>query len=98
MRIIKETVLKEFYTKHPTTEKQLRTWVSIMRKCNFETPNEVQEVYPSADQVGNKRMVFNICRNEFRLIAMFLYEKQRVYIRFIGSHAEYDNISDIKNI
>lgn len=98
MRIIKESVLKEFYKANPSLEKHIRTWITIMRKCNFQNPNEVQEVYPSADQVGNKRMVFNICRNDYRLVTMFLYEKQRVYIRFIGTHEEYDNIPDIQNI
>jgi mRNA interferase HigB len=60
----------------------------------------VIQTFSTADYVGNERLVFNIARNKYRLIAKFRFHPraQRIYIRFIGTHAEYDRIEDIENI
>ena len=65
---------------------------------SFETPNQVIRHFKGADTVGNGRIVFNIARNKYRLIAKFEYEKKLVFVRFIGTHKEYDNIKDIAHI
>ncbi|WP_028665230.1 type II toxin-antitoxin system HigB family toxin [Runella zeae] len=98
MRIITKGTLKEFWEKYPDSEQELKYWYAKMKQANYQSPNEVIEDTPKTDIVGNNRVVFNICRNKYRLIVLFRYKLQRVYIRFIGTHKEYDKIEDIKNI
>lgn len=64
----------------------------------FDNPNEVIALSKGADTVGNGRVVFNICRNKYRLIAKYEYERKLVFVRFLGTHKEYDAITDIKSI
>lgn len=61
---------------------------------------DVIQLFNTADYVGNERLVFNIAHNKYRLIAKFRFQMraQRVYIRFIGTHAEYDKIKDIEHV
>ncbi len=98
MRIIAKATLRDFWTKHPNSKEQLLSWYKNFSKLSYSNPNEIKQVYKSADQVGNGRIVFNICRNDYRLIVRFNYKFQFGYIRFIGTHKEYDKIKDIKNI
>lgn len=98
MRIIAKKTLKEFWEKYNDSEYQLTEWYNIVSGANWRNPNEVKKVYPSADNVGNNRMVFNICFNKYRLVVVFRYNIKMVYIRFIGTHKEYNKIVDIKNI
>lgn len=98
MRIITKGVLREFWEIYPDSEQELKVWYSKINQALYQTPNQVKEDTPSADNVGNNRFVFNICRNKYRLIVVFRYNLQRVYIRFLGTHKEYDTIKDIKNI
>ena len=66
----------------------------------FYSPQDVMQVFNTADYVGNERLVFNIAHNKYRLIAKFRFHAraQRVYIRFIGTHAEYDKLTDIEHV
>ncbi len=73
-------------------------WLEKMEDNNFTNPNEVITNFPGADTIGNGRIVFNIAHNKYRLIGFFRYRFYAVYVRFIGTHAEYNNIHDIKNI
>lgn len=98
MRIIAKKTLKEFWLKHPDTEEALVEWYNIVSKAGWKIPNEIKEIFPSADHVGNNRIVFNICHNRYRLIVVFRYNIQMAYIRFIGTHKAYDQIADIRNI
>lgn len=98
MRVIAKSTLKEFYIKHPDSEEQLTEWYSIVSKSKWKNPKEVKQVFPSADYVENNRMVFNIRHNKYRLIVALRYNIQMVFIRFIGTHKEYNKINDIKNI
>jgi mRNA interferase HigB len=98
MRVIAKRTLKQFWLKYADSEEQLSEWNNIVSKADWRNPNDVKKVFPSADHVGNNRMVFNICRNKYRLIVVFRYNIQMAYIRFIGTHDEYDKITDIKNI
>lgn len=100
MRIISTTRLKSFWKnpKYSDSEQKLKSWIDFVKKASWENSNEVQQDFPEADNVGNKRVVFNIKGNKYRLIVMFLYKKQRAYIRFIDTHEEYDKITNIKNI
>ncbi len=98
MRIITKGTLRDFWVQYPDSEQELKFWYYKMHEANYQNPNEVRRDTPSADNVGNNRFVFNICHNKYRLIAVFRYRLQRVYIRFIGTHKEYDRISDIRHI
>lgn len=98
MRVITKGTLKEFWEQYPDAEQELKYWYKKMKITNYQSPNEVLADTPKTDTVGNNRIVFNICHNKYRLIALFRYKLQTVYIRFIGTHKEYDKIQDIKNI
>lgn len=76
----------------------MRAWYSEIKKATYLNPNEVISDYPSADTVKNNRIVFNICHNKYRLVVVFRYKFKRVYVRFIGTHKEYDVINDISTI
>lgn len=98
MRIITKGTLRDFWEKYPDAEQELKYWYDKVKRANYESPNEVIRDHPASDTVGNNRIIFNICRNKYRLIVIFRYRLQTAYIRFIGTHKEYDRIKDIKNI
>ena len=98
MRVITKGTLKDFWETYPDSEQELKYWYDKMKNADYENPNDVIEDNPKTDTVGNNRIVFNICHNKYRLIALFRYKLQIVYIRFIGTHKEYDKIEKIKNI
>lgn len=98
MHVIAVSTMKTFWEKYPDAEGPLRAWYSEIKKADFQNPNEVIREYPMADVVRNNRIVFNICHNKYRLIVTFRYRYKRVYVRFIGTHKEYDAIQDIANI
>ena len=95
MKIFKRKTLKDFWAKNPKAEKSLRSWFKIMKDNSFQNPNEILALFGSADVIGNKIIVFNICGNNFRLVVKYNYEKQLALIRFIGNHKAYDKI-DVK--
>lgn len=100
MRIITKKRLEEFTTLHPDAVVSLKFWYDVIKNSNFYTPQEVIAVFNTADYVGNNRIVFNIARNKYRLIAKFEFhpKAQLVFIKFVGTHQEYDAIDDVKNI
>jgi mRNA interferase HigB len=98
MRIITKGTLRDFWEEYPDSEQELKIWYEKMKKAKYQNSNDVIEDTPKTDTVGNNRIVFNICRNKYRLIALFRYKLQRVYIRFIGTHKEYDKIENIRDI
>lgn len=98
MRIIAKKTLKEFWFRYNDSESQLTEWYNVVSKAVWKTPNEIKQVYPSADHVGNNRIVFNICHNKYRLVVVVRYNIQMIFIRFIGTHDEYVKIIDIKKI
>jgi mRNA interferase HigB len=98
MRVITLGKLREFWEQYPDSEQELKYWNAKMKKANYQNSNDVIRDTPTADTVGNNRIVFNICHNKYRLIALFRYNLQRVYIRFIDTHKEYDKIKNIKEI
>lgn len=98
MRIVAKSTLKEFWEIYPDAEKPLRAWFDKIKNNNLQNPYDVKQIFNDADNVGNGRIVFNIARNKFRLIVLFIYETQICYIRFIGIHKDYDKIKNIENI
>ena len=97
MRIIARNTLKEFWEKHPDSRVGLLTWNDKLSKTNYDNPQSVIVDFKDADYVGNERIVFNIARNKFRLIASFNYQFNACWIKFIGTHKEYSRI-DAKTV
>lgn len=98
MRIFSRGTLRVFWETYPDARPSLEFWYDTVENMDFDTPNDVLNHFKNADTVGNGRIVFNIARNKYRLVAKFQYEKQFVFVRFIGSHKEYDKIEDIAHI
>ena len=98
MRIFTRATLRDFWNKTPDARPALEFWYDTIEKTSFQSPDEVIKFFKNADTVGNGRIIFNITHNKYRLIAKFEYEKQLVFVKFIGSHSDYDKIEDIKNI
>jgi len=98
MRIYSHKTLKEFWDKYPDARTSLEIWYEKMEENTYENPNQMIEDFKGADIVGNGRIVFNIALNKYRLVAYVRYKFFAVYVRFLGTHKEYDKIKDISNI
>jgi mRNA interferase HigB len=92
VRIIAKKVLREFWIIHSDCEEQLKSWFQEANNSEWKNPNQIKQEYPSASILNDNRVVFNIKRNNYRLIVKVNYDYQMVWIRFIGTHAEYDKI------
>ena len=92
MRVIAKKVLRDFWEKHTDSEQQLKSWYNEASKENWNSPADIKKDYPSASILENNRVVFNIKGNHYRLIVRINYNYGQVWIRFIGTHAEYDKI------
>lgn len=93
MHVISLRTLRQFWKIHPDSEQPLRAWYAIARRAQWRTPAEIQVVYASASFVGNNRVVFNIKGNDYRLIVLAEYTKGKLFVRFVGTHAEYDRVN-----
>ena len=92
MRVISRKKLREFWQTRADSEGPLRAWFAEARTATWQDPAEVKATYGSASILRNSRVVFNICGNKYRLVVRINYAYQVVYLRFIGTHTEYDEI------
>lgn len=92
MRIYSRNTLRTFWERHATTEDLLKAWFKDTEQANWAGPQDIKNRYATASFVGTDRVVFNIGGNNYRLIVKIRYEAHAVYIRFIGTHAEYNRI------
>lgn len=92
MRVIAKKTLRTFWEKHSDVKAQLQSWYHEAKKADWQSPNDIRTDYPSASIITGNRVVFNIKGNHYRLIVRINYDYGMVWIRFIGTHAEYDNI------
>lgn len=97
MRVISVSTLKRFYETYPTSKTALETWYKTVKTAEWKTLSDIKKDFNSVDYVGNKRYVFNIKGNDFRLVAKILLGQKIIFIRFIGTHKDYDNV-DCKTI
>ena len=93
MRIHSRRTLSEFWKKHKDSEQYLKTWYDTAITADWKSPNDVKGRYASASILKRSRVVFNIKGNSYRLVVKFNYEKQWGFIRFIGTHSEYNRIN-----
>lgn len=92
MRILTKKRLRDYWTRHPQAEQPLKRWQDYVRKAEWSAPDDVKRDFRSADILPDNRVVFNIAGNNFRLVVKIEYRFQDVYVRFIGTHKEYDRI------
>lgn len=85
-------MLRECYEEHADAEAALTAWYRVASKAEWKDLNDLKKDYPSADLVGDQRVVFNIKGNHYRLVARVNYLYKRIMIKWVGTHAEYDKI------
>jgi len=92
MRIISRKTLREFWEKHPDARQSLQSWYADVKRAEWRSPSDIKNIYRNASIVANNRAVFNIKGNHYRIVVAIQYEFGIVYIRFVGTHPEYDKI------
>ena len=97
MVIISKTMLNEFAQKYPDSSTALNEWYDIVNQADWGSFADVKQTFNHADYVEDKRIVFNLKGNQYRLVALTFFSVRTVYLKFIGTHAEYDKI-DVKTI
>ena len=92
MKIVSIKILKEFWTNYPDSEQHLKAWVDEVKQAKWQQPADIKSKYRSASVLKNRRIVFNIKGNDYRLIVSVAYRFSAVYIKFIGTHKQYDKV------
>lgn len=95
MNVISIRAIQRFYEKHAGAKQALLLWYKTVSKATWKDMNALWEDYPSADLVGDSRVIFNIKGNHYRLVARVNFQYKNVLIKFVGTHAEYDKIDPI---
>jgi mRNA interferase HigB len=93
MRIISRPALIIFGKQFPDAKIQLDAWWAEAKRASWTTPSDIKAQYRNASILKGGRVVYNICGNKYRLIVRFNYEKGIGFIRFVGTHKEYDKIN-----
>ena len=95
MRIISKKTLKDFYeqSKYSDSKNALVAWHNEVLKLDWSNPNEIKEMYRSASIIGDTKVIFNIAGNKYRLTVTINYYAKIVFIKFIGTHKQYDKIN-----
>lgn len=97
MRVVAKRTLQAFWRRRPDAEGPLLAWYREVEKADWATPAEVKEKYRNASIVGDSRVIFNIKGNDYRLVVKINYPYRMVYVRFVGTHVEYDKI-DVEEV
>lgn len=97
MRVIALATIRDFWAIHPDAEQPLRAWYLEAKSAEWENPAQLKSQYKTASVLKNGRVVFNIAGNKYRLVAAISYKHQVIFIKFAGTHKDYDRI-DAQNI
>jgi mRNA interferase HigB len=92
MRIIAKKALRDFWKVHAPAEKPLRTWYATVKAARWPSPTKVKEAFGSADFIAGNRAIFDVGGNKYRLVVKINYPRQIVFVRFVGTHKNYDRI------
>ncbi len=92
MRLISRKTLKDFWERHSDAKQPLQAWYADVKRARWKSPSDVKSVYHNASFVANNRVVFNIKGNTYRVVVAIQYQFGVVYIRFLGTHEEYERI------
>ena len=93
MRVIAKKALQQFWEKNPSAKQPLLSWHKAAQTMKWQNMAEIKERFSSASIINATRVVFNIGGNKYRLICIVRFNKQVIFIRFIGTHKEYDQIN-----
>lgn len=93
MRIIAVSQLRQFYEMHPDAEQPVKAWAEATGKAQWTAPADIKAQYRNVSILKNRRAVFNIKGNDYRLIVAIAYRIGIVYVKFIGTHADYDKVN-----
>lgn len=93
MHIIALSTLRVFWGKHPDAEIPLRAWYALAKRADWKTPSAIKAAYRNASFTANRRVVFNIKGNDYRLVVAVHYDRGLMYVRFVGTHRQYDRIN-----
>lgn len=95
MRVISVKRLREFWRhpNHKDAEQALRAWYAEAKKALWKGPHEIKAHYRNASIVGRDRVVFNVCGNKYRLVVAVKYDFGIIFVRFVGTHRQYDQIN-----
>ncbi|MDP1657761.1 MAG: type II toxin-antitoxin system HigB family toxin [Methylotenera sp.] len=93
MKIVSVKILKDFWLQHPDSEQHLKAWVDEAKHAAWLQPADIKDKYRSASVLKNRRIVFNIKGNHYRLIVAIAYKFSAIYVKFIGTHKQYDLIN-----
>jgi mRNA interferase HigB len=91
--VISYKSIREFSEAHPDAEEPINNWYTIAEKSDWANFNEVRQMFGSADSVGNDLYVFNIRGGNYRLIVRIIFRVRTIYIKFVGTHKEYDKVN-----
>jgi mRNA interferase HigB len=92
MRIIARHTLAKFWKSHPEAEQPLKAWFQIAKAANWMNTAQVKRTFNKASVINRERVVFDICGGNYRLIVAFKFSARIAWIKFIGTHAEYDRV------
>lgn len=92
MKVVSVATLRRFWEANPGSEQALRAWHDEAKAASWRTPADIKAKYGSASFVANNRVVFNTKGNDYRLIVSVAYRFQALYVKFVGTHAEYDEV------
>lgn len=96
MRVISKSTLRTFWTKHKDCEEQLKSWYKEAEEARWKGPRDIKRDYTAASFLPDNRVVFNIKGNNYRLVVKINYDYGIVWIRFVGTHGQYDKINASK--
>lgn len=95
MRVIAKSMLRSFWERHPDAEEALQAWYEDAERASWHTPAAIKHRYPNASFLADNRVVFNIRGNHYRLVVHIHYNTQIIFIRFVGTHSQYDRIDAV---
>jgi len=93
MRIITTARIRDFYHTHADSKTALEVWISMVKEISIQSLNDLKQIANSVDIIGNNRVIFDIKGNKYRIVTVILVHRQIVYVRWIGTHAQYDKIN-----
>ena len=92
MRVIAISTLRAFWEKHPDAQTSLRAWYALASRAQWKSPTDIKQAYRNASFTANNRFVFNVKGNDYRLIVLVRYDKGLLFVKFVGTHAQYNKV------
>ena len=97
MRVYSRRTLREFWERNPDAQQALQAWYINVKHANWKTPSDIKASYQTASFLANGRVVFNIKGHSYRVVVVVEYSHGSIYIRFVGTHSQYNRI-DVNTI